>query len=82
LFSPPKLDLSNSGLEEFQQPEFQGYGPKTSKNVSEDISNEVKESPVVPLVKELVSNDTPFDVYALPCFGLVLFVMALFIHAL
>ncbi|GJW79504.1 hypothetical protein Tco_0143479 [Tanacetum coccineum] len=56
LFSPPKLDLSNSGLEEFQQPEFQGYGPKTSKNVSEDISNEVKESPVVPLVKELVSN--------------------------
>nr|GEY34434.1 ribonuclease H-like domain-containing protein [Tanacetum cinerariifolium] len=45
LFSPPKLDLSNSGLEEFQQPKFEGYGPKTSKSVSEDISNEVKESP-------------------------------------
>nr|GEW88139.1 hypothetical protein [Tanacetum cinerariifolium] len=30
LFSPLKLDLSNSGLEEFQQPEFEGYGPKTS----------------------------------------------------
>ncbi|GJW19341.1 hypothetical protein Tco_0026777, partial [Tanacetum coccineum] len=26
LFSPPNLDLSNSGLEEFQQPEFKGYG--------------------------------------------------------
>ncbi|GJZ83248.1 uncharacterized mitochondrial protein-like protein [Tanacetum coccineum] len=42
LFSPLNLDLSNSGLEEFQQPEFEGYGPKTSKNVSEDTSNEVR----------------------------------------
>ncbi|GKA73691.1 putative ribonuclease H-like domain-containing protein, partial [Tanacetum coccineum] len=57
LFSPPKLDLSNSGLEEFQQPEFEGYGPKTSKSVSEDISNEVRESPDAPLVEELVSDD-------------------------
>ncbi|GJT02833.1 hypothetical protein Tco_0824002 [Tanacetum coccineum] len=36
LFSPPKVNLSNSGLEEFQQPEFEGYGSKTSKNVSEE----------------------------------------------
>ncbi|GJY28447.1 putative ribonuclease H-like domain-containing protein [Tanacetum coccineum] len=57
LFSPPKFDLSNSGPVEFQQPEFEGYGPKTSKSVSEDISNEVKESPDAPLVKELVSDD-------------------------
>ncbi|GKB20496.1 hypothetical protein Tco_0854419 [Tanacetum coccineum] len=57
LFLPPKFDLSNSGLEEFQQPEFEGYGPKTSKSVSEDISNEVRESPNAPLVKELVSDD-------------------------
>ncbi|GJZ92311.1 ribonuclease H-like domain-containing protein [Tanacetum coccineum] len=57
LFSPPNLDLSNSGLEEFQQPEFKGYGPKTSKSISEDISNEVRESPDAPLVKELVSDD-------------------------
>ncbi|GKG26242.1 hypothetical protein Tco_0399388, partial [Tanacetum coccineum] len=35
LFSPLNLDLSNSGLEEFQQPDFEGYGPKTSKSVSE-----------------------------------------------
>ncbi|GKB88204.1 ribonuclease H-like domain-containing protein, partial [Tanacetum coccineum] len=57
LFSPPNLDLSNSGLEEFQQPEFEGYGPKTSKSVSEDTSNEVRESPDASLVEELVSND-------------------------
>ncbi|GJU50310.1 hypothetical protein Tco_1219865 [Tanacetum coccineum] len=57
LFSPLQFDLSNSGLEEFQQPEFEGYGPKTSKSVSEDISNEVRESPDAPLVKELVSYD-------------------------
>ncbi|GKD13594.1 hypothetical protein Tco_1198001, partial [Tanacetum coccineum] len=32
--APLKLDLSNSSLEEFQQLEFEGYGPKDSKNVS------------------------------------------------
>nr|GEU56481.1 copia protein [Tanacetum cinerariifolium] len=57
LFSPLKLVLSNSGLEEFQQREFKGYGPKTTNNVSESVSNEVKESPNAPLVKELVSDD-------------------------
>ncbi|GKD78739.1 hypothetical protein Tco_1341360 [Tanacetum coccineum] len=57
LFSPPNLDLSNSGLEEFQQPKFEGYGPKTRKSVSKDTSNEVRESPDASLVEELVSND-------------------------
>ncbi|GKD79206.1 ribonuclease H-like domain-containing protein [Tanacetum coccineum] len=57
LFSPLNLDLSNSSLEEFQHPEFEGYGPKTSKSVSEDTSNEVRESPDASLVEELVSND-------------------------
>ncbi|GKB11080.1 hypothetical protein Tco_0845003, partial [Tanacetum coccineum] len=38
-------------------PEFEGYGPKTSKSVSEDISNKVRESPDAPLVEELGSND-------------------------
>ncbi|GJY55765.1 hypothetical protein Tco_0454880 [Tanacetum coccineum] len=57
LFSPPKFDLSNSGLEEFQQSEFEDYGPKTSKSVSKDISNEVRESPDALLVKELVLDD-------------------------
>ncbi|GJX71501.1 ribonuclease H-like domain-containing protein [Tanacetum coccineum] len=57
LFSPLNLDLSYSGLEEFQQPEFEGYGPKTSKNISEDIFNEVKESSNAPMVEELVLDD-------------------------
>ncbi|GJS20304.1 hypothetical protein Tco_0448936 [Tanacetum coccineum] len=57
LFLPPKFDLSNSGLEEFQQPEFEGYGPKPSKSVSEDTSNKVRESPDAPLVKKLMSDD-------------------------
>ncbi|GKF34676.1 hypothetical protein Tco_0107876, partial [Tanacetum coccineum] len=38
-------------------PEFEGYGPKTSKSVSEDTSNKVRESPDATLVEELVSND-------------------------
>ncbi|GJQ97982.1 putative ribonuclease H-like domain-containing protein [Tanacetum coccineum] len=37
--------------------EFEGYGPKASKSVSEDISNEVKESPDAPFVEELVLDD-------------------------
>ncbi|GKA27522.1 ribonuclease H-like domain-containing protein, partial [Tanacetum coccineum] len=57
LFSPPTLDLSNSSLEEFQQPKFEGYGPKTSKSVSEVISNEVRETLDALLVEELELND-------------------------
>ncbi|GKD12281.1 ribonuclease H-like domain-containing protein, partial [Tanacetum coccineum] len=49
--------IAFSVSEEFQQPEFEGYGPKTSKNVSEDTSNEVRESPDASLVEELVSKD-------------------------
>ncbi|GKD03690.1 hypothetical protein Tco_1178664 [Tanacetum coccineum] len=40
----------------FHRP-IQGYGPKTSKSVSEDTSNKVRESLDAPLVEELVSND-------------------------
>ncbi|GJU25164.1 ribonuclease H-like domain-containing protein [Tanacetum coccineum] len=29
LFAPPSIDLSNSGLEKFKQPEFEGYDVKT-----------------------------------------------------
>ncbi|GJS45767.1 putative ribonuclease H-like domain-containing protein [Tanacetum coccineum] len=59
LFSPPNLDLSYSGLEEFQRLEFKGYGPKPSKSVSEYISNKVRESLDAPLVEELedISNE-------------------------
>ncbi|GKE02229.1 hypothetical protein Tco_1390212, partial [Tanacetum coccineum] len=44
-------------LEEFQQLEFEGYGPKPSKSVSEDTSNNVRESPDAPLIKELVLDE-------------------------
>nr|GEU77981.1 hypothetical protein [Tanacetum cinerariifolium] len=61
LFSPLKLDLSNSGLEEFKQPEFQRYGPKSceteSKNASEDIPNELKEYHDAHLVKDMVLDN-------------------------
>ncbi|GJS91648.1 hypothetical protein Tco_0774284 [Tanacetum coccineum] len=57
LFSPPTLDLPNFSLEEFQKPEFEGYGPKTSKSVSEDIANKVRESADASLVEELMSDD-------------------------
>nr|GEU39271.1 hypothetical protein [Tanacetum cinerariifolium] len=33
LFVPPSIDLSISGLEEFQHPKFKGYGPKDSNSV-------------------------------------------------
>ncbi|GJU14175.1 putative ribonuclease H-like domain-containing protein [Tanacetum coccineum] len=57
LFAPPTIDLSNSGLKEFQQPEFQGYGPKASKSVCVDTSAEVKQTPETPLVEDvLVQN--------------------------
>ncbi|GJZ34650.1 putative ribonuclease H-like domain-containing protein [Tanacetum coccineum] len=48
----PTIDLSNSGLEEFQQPEFKGYGPKASKSVCVDTSNEVKKTLDTLLVEE------------------------------
>ncbi|GJR16264.1 putative ribonuclease H-like domain-containing protein [Tanacetum coccineum] len=57
LFSPPNLDLSNSDIDELQQLEFEGYGPKTSKNISKYTSNEVREYPDAPMVEKLVSND-------------------------
>nr|GFB86410.1 hypothetical protein [Tanacetum cinerariifolium] len=61
-----KNQLGNQ-LKEFQQPKLESYGPKSckieSKNASENIPNElkestkVKESSNVPLVKKLVSDD-------------------------
>ncbi|GJT72436.1 putative ribonuclease H-like domain-containing protein [Tanacetum coccineum] len=52
-----KLWSDMEGYEEFQQPEFEGYGPNPSKSVSEDTSNEVRESPDAPLIEELVSDE-------------------------
>nr|GEW16434.1 ribonuclease H-like domain, reverse transcriptase, RNA-dependent DNA polymerase [Tanacetum cinerariifolium] len=61
LFSPLKLDLSNSGLKGFKQPEFERYGPKSSeiesKNASKDIPNKLKEQTDAPLVKDRVADN-------------------------
>ncbi|GJS65596.1 ribonuclease H-like domain-containing protein [Tanacetum coccineum] len=34
---PNKLDLSYSGLDEFKEPEFKGYGPENSEQESNDV---------------------------------------------
>ncbi|GJT28121.1 putative ribonuclease H-like domain-containing protein [Tanacetum coccineum] len=53
IFSPNSLNLSYSGLEKFQQPEFEGYGPKPSKSISEDtlMRSKQQEKPVRKPVK-------------------------------
>ncbi|GJU11392.1 ribonuclease H-like domain-containing protein [Tanacetum coccineum] len=58
---PKKLDLSYSGLDEFKEPEFKGYGPENSKQesnvVCENESDNSKENSDKSLVKEQVSQD-------------------------
>ncbi|GKC65921.1 hypothetical protein Tco_1098519, partial [Tanacetum coccineum] len=56
LFAPPTIDLSNSGLEEFKQLEFEGYGVKVNKSVSENSSNEIKKTSGAPIIKDWVSD--------------------------
>ncbi|GKA23756.1 ribonuclease H-like domain-containing protein [Tanacetum coccineum] len=41
---PKKLDLSYSGLDEFKEPEFKGYGPENKEQVSQDTSSFVESS--------------------------------------
>ncbi|GJZ76650.1 putative ribonuclease H-like domain-containing protein [Tanacetum coccineum] len=58
---PNKLDLSYSGLDEFKEPEFKGYGPENSKQESNVVckneSDNSKENSDKSLVKEQVSQD-------------------------
>ncbi|GJX42140.1 hypothetical protein Tco_0257130 [Tanacetum coccineum] len=56
LFAPPTIDLSKFGLEEFKQPEFEGYGVKVNKSVSENSSNEIKKTSGAPIIEDLVSD--------------------------
>ncbi|GJU09226.1 MAK10-like protein, partial [Tanacetum coccineum] len=56
LFAPPTIDLSNSGLKEFQQPEFEGYGFKANKGVCENSSNEIKKTTNAPIIEDWVSD--------------------------
>ncbi|GJU23918.1 hypothetical protein Tco_1157260 [Tanacetum coccineum] len=67
---PNKLDLSYSGLDEFKEPEFKGYGPENSKQesnvVCEKESDNSKENSNESLVKEQVSQDKSSFVESLP----------------
>ncbi|GKA13813.1 hypothetical protein Tco_0693459 [Tanacetum coccineum] len=58
---PNKLDLSYSGLDEFKEPEFKGYGPENSVQESNVVcdkkSKNSKENHVESLVEEQVSQD-------------------------
>ncbi|GKF15037.1 hypothetical protein Tco_0056499, partial [Tanacetum coccineum] len=58
---PTPLDLSYSGLDEFKEPEFKGYGPENSKKesnvVCENSSNETKKNNDAPIIEEWVSDD-------------------------
>nr|GEW67379.1 ribonuclease H-like domain-containing protein [Tanacetum cinerariifolium] len=67
LFAPLIIDLSNSGLEEFQHPEFEGYGPKASKSVCVDTSNEIKKAHDAPIIEDWVldSDDDEYEVMVL-----------------
>ncbi|GKB20279.1 hypothetical protein Tco_0854202, partial [Tanacetum coccineum] len=59
---PKKHDLSYSGLDEFNEPKFKGYGTQDNKKESNDVcdkkSDESKENSDNSLVKEQVSKDT------------------------
>nr|GEW62005.1 ubiquitin hydrolase [Tanacetum cinerariifolium] len=86
LFLPPNIDLSYFGLEEFQQPEFESYGIKSckieSKDASENIPNELKESTKVMesfdvlLIKKLVLDDKLEKKTAVPNAAKIKFVKA------
>ncbi|GJY29081.1 hypothetical protein Tco_0404848 [Tanacetum coccineum] len=52
LFAPPSIDLSNSGLEKFKQPKFEGYGVKVNKGASENVSKEVKKTLDAPIIED------------------------------
>ncbi|GJZ35224.1 putative ribonuclease H-like domain-containing protein [Tanacetum coccineum] len=54
---PNKLDLSYSGLEEFQQPEFKVYGLRANKSGCENSSNKTKKNYDAPLIEEWVSDN-------------------------
>ncbi|GJW29569.1 putative ribonuclease H-like domain-containing protein [Tanacetum coccineum] len=67
---PKKLDLSYSGLDEFKEPEFKGYGPENSEQESNVVcdkkSDNSKENSAESLVEEQVSQDTSSFVESSP----------------
>ncbi|GJU41348.1 putative ribonuclease H-like domain-containing protein [Tanacetum coccineum] len=66
LFAPPSIDLSNSGLEKFKQPEFEGYDVKVNKGASENVSKEVKKTSDAPIIEDWVSDCDEDELEARP----------------
>ncbi|GJZ11346.1 retrovirus-related pol polyprotein from transposon TNT 1-94 [Tanacetum coccineum] len=56
LFAPPIVDLSNSGLKEFKQPEFSGYGVKVNESQNEKSPSKPKKAPTAPIIEDWVSD--------------------------
>ncbi|GJW35776.1 ribonuclease H-like domain-containing protein [Tanacetum coccineum] len=48
--------MAFSDSEEFQQPEFEGYGVNVNKSVSENSSNEIKKTTGAPIIEDWVSD--------------------------
>ncbi|GKD76634.1 putative ribonuclease H-like domain-containing protein [Tanacetum coccineum] len=69
-YRPKKLDLSYSGLDEFKEPEFKGYGLENSEQESNVVcdkkSDDSKENSDESLVEEQVSQDTSSFVESSP----------------
>ncbi|GJW90381.1 hypothetical protein Tco_0167934 [Tanacetum coccineum] len=61
LFAPPIIDLSQSGIEKFKEPEFVGYGVKVDKIVSENSSVEIKKTPDAPIIEDWESDSDDED---------------------
>ncbi|GKC02312.1 putative ribonuclease H-like domain-containing protein, partial [Tanacetum coccineum] len=60
---PKKLDLSYSGLDEFKEPEFKGYGTENSKQESnivcdKKLDNSKKKALMTLFVKIIITKDT------------------------
>ncbi|GJU88210.1 putative ribonuclease H-like domain-containing protein [Tanacetum coccineum] len=56
LFAPPTIDLSSSGVKEFKQPEFKGYGVKVNKSACENSSTKIKKTLDALIIEDWVSN--------------------------
>ncbi|GKB08324.1 hypothetical protein Tco_0836608 [Tanacetum coccineum] len=57
----PDKSRKGLGFASYNVPEFEGYGPKISKSVSENVSNEVRNSLDALLVEELVLDVDKFE---------------------
>ncbi|GKA32846.1 hypothetical protein Tco_0719213 [Tanacetum coccineum] len=55
-FKIDNFENASKRLEKFKQPEFEGYGVKVNKDVSENVSKEVKKNSDAPIIEDWVSD--------------------------